>query len=417
MVEAACRHGFAGATVTRVVELAGVSRATFYEHFGSREECFHAAYRYGLRRLGKSVEAVAEASDFEGRPAAVLNALLGQLADDPTSARMVLVEALAAPSAVREEHEGVIAEVERRVSAYLDEQPPGEALQIPGVALLGGILEALATRAVTGKMEEVRLLGGGLSQWMNAYRLPEGCPPRPQRHWRQLGRFAGTVEARARATPPLLPRGRSALPDEDAAQVRRERLLDATARVIAAEGYQSLTVARIAAAARVPRAAFYSHFEGKTDALLATQTHGLQQAMAVAAAEYSPPAPWPRRVWRTLRAFLRHVAEKPDYARLDFVESYAAGPAAVRHRQQSKMVFALFLEEGYRHHPPPVLLPSICSEAITGGIFALMRDLVARDGTEQLPSLLPAAAYTILAPFLGSEGAASRVQAWAREAP
>jgi AcrR family transcriptional regulator len=45
MVAAAARHGYAKASVARVIAQAGVSRATFYEQFADREECFLAAYR------------------------------------------------------------------------------------------------------------------------------------------------------------------------------------------------------------------------------------------------------------------------------------------------------------------------------------------------------------------------------------
>ncbi len=221
---------------------------------------------------------------------------------------------------------------------------------------------------------------------------------------------------RLASVPALLPRGRSALSAPDAAGARRRRLLDATARLTAADGYSALTVARIAAAARVPRAAFYSHFECKQEALLAAQTEALQEGMSAAAGAYSPAAPWPQRVWKAGGALLENVAGNADYARLDFVESYAAGSAAIRLRHENHMAFAIFLEDGYRQVPDAAVLPRACSEAIAGAVFGLMRSLVVAGRTERLLSLLPAAAYTILAPFIGAGEASSQVQAWARVA-
>jgi AcrR family transcriptional regulator len=211
-----------------------------------------------------------------------------------------------------------------------------------------------------------------------------------------------------------LPRGRSALPKETAAEERRRRLLDATAKVAARSGYSGLTVARIAAAARVSRTAFYSHFDGKEEAVRAAQIHGLQEAMGVVAAEYSPAAPWPQRVGRAMHAFLTNVGSKPDYARLDFIESFAAGHETVRHRHENQMAFGLFLEEGYRQNAGAAGLPRVCSEAIGGAMFGMVRKLAVEDRIHRILSLLPAAGYTILAPFIGPEDAATQVQAWAR---
>jgi len=416
MVETAAQHGYSGATVARVVGRAGVSRATFYEHFADRDDCFLAAYRDKAAVGKRRVSLAADRAPAAGRPEAVLDALLGELAADRAAARLLLIEALAAPSPVRDEHEGLITGIDAAVAEFLDQQAPCAAIQIPATALTAGVVDVLARRALGDGGIDLSQLRSDLLRWIAAYRLPGGVGALPQRRWAELGRFAKLVEPRRPEAPALLPRGRSALPEEEAAADRRRRLLDATARLTAEDGYSALTVAEIAAAARVPRAAFYSHFESKQDALMAAQTHGLQGAMAVAAAEYSPPAPWPERARKAMRAFLVYLAEMSDYARLDFVESYAAGPAAVRHRHQNQMVFALFLEDGYRQNPDAARLPRACSEAIAGSILGLVRTLIVEGKTDRMLSLLPAAVYTVLAPFIGPQEAALQVQDRARGA-
>lgn len=416
MVGAASEHGYLGGTVTRVVERAGVSRATFYEHFTDRDECFLGAYREKLREASSSVAAAAEAVAPAERPEAVLEVLVGELTADRETARLLLVEALGAPVAARGEHEETIARTDGLVGRFLDEQGPVAAIQIPSTALIAGIADVLARRALTDRDENRSTLQKELGLWIDSYRLGDGIQPLPQRGWRELGRFARLVAPKASAEPSLLPRGRSALPKDDAAGARRQRILDATARLCSEVGFASVTVAEIAAAARVPRAAFYSLFAGKQDALMAAQTRGLQGAMAVAASAYSPAAAWPGRVRNMVRAFLTYLAEMPHYAHLDFVESYAAGSEAVRHRQQNHMVFALFLEDGYRQYPAAPRLPSACTEAIAGGVLGLVRNLIVEGKGERMLSLLPAAGYTILAPFIGPEEAAEQVQTWAREA-
>ena len=49
-------HGYENTKVSDVVELAGLSRATFYEHFRGKEACFAAAYEDGVERLAAAVE-------------------------------------------------------------------------------------------------------------------------------------------------------------------------------------------------------------------------------------------------------------------------------------------------------------------------------------------------------------------------
>jgi len=51
MTQAAARYGHKDASVARVVEQAGVSRATFYKHFVDKEACFLAAFEVAAERI------------------------------------------------------------------------------------------------------------------------------------------------------------------------------------------------------------------------------------------------------------------------------------------------------------------------------------------------------------------------------
>jgi AcrR family transcriptional regulator len=53
-------HGYEDTKITDIVELAGLSRATFYEHFQGKEPCFAAAYEDGVERLAAAVEEAAQ---------------------------------------------------------------------------------------------------------------------------------------------------------------------------------------------------------------------------------------------------------------------------------------------------------------------------------------------------------------------
>jgi len=98
MRHAAAELGYRSTNVQEVIERAGVSRPTFYEHFANKDECFLAAFDTCAARLR---EVVAEAADEGGdiwrdRIRSGFNAVLAFAATEPDAARMVIVEARAA---------------------------------------------------------------------------------------------------------------------------------------------------------------------------------------------------------------------------------------------------------------------------------------------------------------------------------
>src|SRR5215467_5896448 len=60
MLRAAAELGYREANVQDVIERAGVSRPTFYEHFSNKEACFLAAFDITAARLRDSIGAAAE---------------------------------------------------------------------------------------------------------------------------------------------------------------------------------------------------------------------------------------------------------------------------------------------------------------------------------------------------------------------
>lgn len=103
MADAMAEKGYANTSVADVIARAGVSRETFYEQFGSKQDCFLAAFdAAGEILLGR----VTGAAPDEGTPAdrfeQVLGVYLETLASEPAYARLFLVEAHAAgPEAIR----------------------------------------------------------------------------------------------------------------------------------------------------------------------------------------------------------------------------------------------------------------------------------------------------------------------------
>lgn len=152
LASALAYHGYEDTKVSDVIELAGLSRATFYEHFTGKEACFAAAYEDGVERLAMAVEGASEGeSDWRLRVSVGLKAGLEFLAADPPLAHLLLVEALAAARPARLEHErslARLAEALRPPSGVSDaEVVPEEALRL----LAGGLASHLSGRVLAGE--------------------------------------------------------------------------------------------------------------------------------------------------------------------------------------------------------------------------------------------------------------------------
>lgn len=417
MVEIAGCDGYPDASVGRVVERAGVSRATFYRHFVSREGCFLAAYREIATRLGEGLRGACLARPPDERLPVALDALLSAFAAHPAAARMLLVEAGGVSPALRVEHERTLVSFESSLTTgLLAGSGAPRAPRITACAALGAVFGVLSVRVLEGGVDALPELRSELLAWLDAYALDPGCAWE-EPDWNVLGRALPWASRPADdPLPRLLPRGRSALQQSEAAARRRERILSAIARLVAEKGYAATSVADVVVVARVTRSAFYSHFANKQDAFLAAQMVSLQEGIAVAAAEFSVVSSWPEQVWRACEAMLTYVTAHPSLAALGILEAAAAGPAAIKRQRDSRMAYALFLERGYRHGERAARLPPICSEAIAAAVFALMRRQVLLRHTTRILVLLPQVVYVILAPFIGPSFAREFVVARARAA-
>ncbi|HEY6729458.1 MAG TPA: TetR/AcrR family transcriptional regulator [Solirubrobacterales bacterium] len=101
MLSAASDLGYLETNVQDVIDRAGVSRPTFYEHFSNKEDCFLAAFDTSARRLRKKVDAAARKGGdvWRDRVRFALEAVLGFAGREPDTARTMVVEARAASSA------------------------------------------------------------------------------------------------------------------------------------------------------------------------------------------------------------------------------------------------------------------------------------------------------------------------------
>ena len=111
------RNGFADATAEAIAREAGMSKATFYEHFGNKEECILALFDAAIDVVidGIAQAAIHHGGDTpEGRVGASVRAFLGVIDAFPDQAQTLLVEIIGAGPRAAERRDAALA-ARRRV--------------------------------------------------------------------------------------------------------------------------------------------------------------------------------------------------------------------------------------------------------------------------------------------------------------
>jgi AcrR family transcriptional regulator len=149
VVEAVVEHGYNATTIAQLIEAAAVSRRTFYEHFDDKEACFLAAYEMIVAHVRDSLREAEERPAWPERVRAELAVLLSIFAADPTVARFLLLESLAAGGEVAERHRAALRCI---VGLMRPEAPAGaDALaEAREQALVGGISTLIVRRLKAG---------------------------------------------------------------------------------------------------------------------------------------------------------------------------------------------------------------------------------------------------------------------------
>jgi len=160
MAETCAEKGYGATTIADICEPAGVSRATFYELFKDKEDCFHAAMELSLAdAMGRVVEVYSPDKPWATTVRDAAAAFLDLLASRPAFARMALVEA---PSASERGLE-LYASGKRVLQSLLDRarNDPVEEQAIPssaGRAALAAAESLIVGQILAGNAERLREL-------------------------------------------------------------------------------------------------------------------------------------------------------------------------------------------------------------------------------------------------------------------
>jgi AcrR family transcriptional regulator len=384
MIELVAEHGYNAVSVEKLASCARVSKRDFYKLFASKEECFLAAYdaivSHSVRGIAAAVEGEEE---WRERFRLGFLAFADQITSHPAAARLALVEAFIAGAVAVERMQSTNLLFETLVAknlALADDAPRLPPLVVKGI-VAGGSRLARA-RLLSGHPRQLALDGDELLRWALSF-----CDD-------DVVRLRGLGAAGA----PPLPEAALLMPLED----ERALILAATAKLASKEGYATLTVPRVRAAAGVSRRSFDTHFEGVADCFLATLETLSDRTLAAAAPFYLTADDWAIGVHRMIAGLCWRLARDPAFASLAFLEVFSPGPEAIQWRSEMIAKLATRLRRG----APPTRQPSeFAAEASIGAMWGVIHHFIASGRGARLPVAAPALSYLALAPALGGAAA------------
>jgi AcrR family transcriptional regulator len=416
MIKAVDERGFVACTISDLVEHAGVSRRTFYEHFENKEQCLLLTYDMLVEVLEARLAAIdATAGQGLQRLEALVRALFEAAIERPDAARLVCVElAAAGPPGVERWAQGSERLARFIGSIFAEAEGPGTVPPPIARAIVGALRKILysrvrrkrTSRALRGEL--MKLLPDLIAWTSSYYPSPEGLPQAPPRHPRKPsrgGRAPGTLTLAPRWSTRGLPPGEHNLPRGFVSHNQRERIFDAIARRTAADGYPELGLEDIAAEASVSLQTFYEHFANKEEAFLATYEVGHAKAVAAVSRSLDLRLDWAENVKIGVQALLEFLAAEPSYAHLACVDVLIAYPHVARRIDEANQSYAELLDLRLDGATPSRMPSPLVGEAIVGGIFELLHDCILHGRTAELPDLAEHVCYIALAPFIGAEAA------------
>jgi AcrR family transcriptional regulator len=190
------------------------------------------------------------------------------------------------------------------------------------------------------------------------------------------------------------------------ARNQRDRILMAVADATSERGYAQASVEDIIARAGVSRRTFYDLFKNKEDAFLAAYDEAVRRFMKSIRDDRTAERDFASRMTAGLRAFLELLAGAPSFARMCIVEVLAAGPEAVRRRNDAMTTLSAMIEDDARRLSSRPQSP-VAVEMLVGGIYELVYSRLAAGRVDEIERLLPEVVYATLAPYLGERAAAA----------
>ena len=159
MVGVVAEKGYTDATVADIISTAGVSRATFYEQFADKEDCFIAAYGTVMERMLTFVAGGFDAGgseDWIDQIRGGIGALLTYLAENPVAARVGIVEGFGAGSRARDRYQQAVSSFFPFLDSARNEiDDPDRIPSHVARVVVGGVSSQMFNEASEGRAAEL----------------------------------------------------------------------------------------------------------------------------------------------------------------------------------------------------------------------------------------------------------------------
>ena len=156
------RTGYADATAESIAREAGMSKATFYEHFDNKEDCIVALFDAAAGAVITAMRAAADPAhegphvdDPQARYRAAIGALLATLAAFPDQAQTLLVEIIGAGPRAIERRDRALNTIADFIDSTNERDAargivPRLASPLDAFALVGAVVELASRQLSTG---------------------------------------------------------------------------------------------------------------------------------------------------------------------------------------------------------------------------------------------------------------------------
>lgn len=159
LIDAVAERGYNETKIADIIEAAGLSRRTFYEHFSNKEDCFAAAYESTFAYIRESMRATDMEKEWTDRVGDGLASLLEVLATHPSLARFFLIAPASVGDEIVDRHHVAMLEL---VSALVEGSPePADSIdasETRAQALAGGLSRLVVAKLNAGQAERLREL-------------------------------------------------------------------------------------------------------------------------------------------------------------------------------------------------------------------------------------------------------------------
>jgi len=397
MLEIVANRGYGAVTVRGLVRTAGVSTRAFYEHFDGAEDCFLRTHELLARRVvRRMVASQAGEDDWRMRVRHVFRALIHELEADPRAARLMLVDGYGGGPAAIDQIQRTQRTLEEGLEESFASAPEGAAVPpLLTKGMIGGAVSVARSRLLAGREDEFPQLADRLTVWALELHsgLAAGIVDLDRRHdFGESGHATPATQA-----DDTTRRGRDRAPAGD-----RELILIAAAKIVAADGYDALTVQKIRAAAGAPRRSFTASFDGVDDCYVKALELYTYEALARAGGARASGSSWADGLYRAAAAICADVANDPVLAGLCFGEIHAAATEGALCRERLVQAITRRLR---KDAPGAWLVDDLALEASIGAVWGILHHCVATGRAWQAHQAVAVAAYLLTAPITGPQAA------------